>query len=107
MAYLVRLFSQVESRPCRFCLSLQDDSVFSDFDVDDEGHAFLRRISFDGYGCCSGEFKKMDLDDSRVLIGSVERGAVQDPKIEVVLRTYFEENADVIWKDALASHELL
>jgi hypothetical protein len=49
----------------------------------------------------------MDLADSRRLIESVERGAVQDPKIEVVLRTYFKENADVIWEDALASHELL
>ena len=107
MAYLVRVFPQVESRPCRFCLSLQEDSVFADFDVDEEGHAFLRRISFDGYGCCSGEFKKMALADSRVLIESVGRGAVQDPKIEVVLRTYFEENADVIWEDALANHELL
>jgi len=97
----------MDSRPCRFCLSLQDDSVFADFDVDEEGHAFLRRISFDGYGCCSGDFKKMAHADSRVLIESVERGSVQDPKIEVVLRTYFEENAGVIWEDALASHELL
>jgi hypothetical protein len=107
MAILVRVFPKMDSRPCRFCLSLQDDSVFADFDVDEEGHAFLQRISFDGYGCCSGEFKKMALDDSRVLIESVERGAVHDPKIEVVLRTYFKENADVIWSDALADHELL
>lgn len=107
MAILVRVFPKMESRPCRFCLSLQEDSVFADFDVDEEGHAFLRRISFDGYGCCSGEFKKMALDDSRLLIDLVERGAVQDPQIEIVLRTYFEENADVIWEDALASHELL
>lgn len=107
MPILVQVFQQVPSRPCRFCLSLQDDSVFADFDVDEKGRAFLRRISFDGYGCCYGEFRKMTLDDSRFLIDSVERGAVQDPKIEVVLRTYFEENADVIWSDALATHELL
>ena len=107
MAILVRVSPKVESRPCRFCLSLQDDSVFADFDVDEEGHAFLRRISFDGYGCCSGEFKKMPLADSRILIESVERGVVEDPKIEVVLRTYLEENAGAIWEDALASHELL
>ncbi len=107
MPILVRVFQQVPSRPCRFCLSLQNDSVFADFDVDEEGHAFLRRISFDGYGCCSGEFKKMALGDSRILIDSVARGVVQDPQIEIVLRTYFEENADVIWSDALASHDLL
>jgi hypothetical protein len=103
----IRIQNYPAFRECRFCLSLQEDSVFADFDVDEEGHAFLRRISFDGYGCCSGEFKKMAPHDSRVLIDSVERGAVQDPQIEVVLRTYFEENAGVIWSDALASHDLL
>ena len=107
MPILVREFPQMPTRPCRFCLSLQDDSVFADFDVDEEGRAFLRRISFDGYGCCTGEFRKMRLEDSRILIESVDRVAVDDPRIEVVLRTYFEENADVIWSDALASHELL
>lgn len=107
MAILVRVFPKVESRPCRFCLSLQDDSVFADFDVDEGGQVFLLRISFDGYGCCSGDFRKMNFDDSRLLIDSVERSVVQDPKIEVVLRTYFEENAGVIWNDALATHELL
>jgi hypothetical protein len=103
----IRIQNYPPFRECRFCLSLQDDSVFADFDLDEEGRAFLRRISFDGYGCCYGEFKKMALDDSRVLVDSVERDAVQDPKIEVVLRTYFEQNADVIWSDALATHELL
>ena len=107
MPILARVFQQVPSRPCRFCLSLQDDGVFADFDVDEKGHVFLRRISFDGYGCCSGEFKKMALGDSRILIDSVARGAVQDPRIEIVLRTYFEDNAAVIWSDALASHDLL
>jgi hypothetical protein len=107
MAISVRVFPTMEARPCRFCLSLQDDSVFADFDVDEDGHAFLRRISFDGYGCCSGEFKKMALDDSRFLIASVESDAVEDPKIEIVLRTYLEENAGAIWEDALTTHDLL
>ena len=107
MPISIDVYPKMDSRPCRFCLCLQEGSVFADFDVDEEGHAFLLRIFFDGYGCCSGEFKKMALAESRVLIESVERGAIQDPKIEVVLRTYFEENADVIWSDALATHELL
>ena len=81
--------------------------MFADFDVDDEDRVVLQRISFDGYGCCDGEFKKMSLDDSRMLIDAVERGGVAGPKIEVVLRTYFENNVDVIWSDALATHGLL
>jgi hypothetical protein len=97
------------TRLCRFCLSLQGDSVFADFDVDADGHAFLRRISFDGFGCCdgSGIFRKMRMDDSQMLIDAVERRAVENPAVETALRTYFHENRDVIWSDALASHELI
>ena len=97
------------TRPCRFCLGLQDDSVFADFDVDDEGRVRLLRISFDGYGCCSaaGGFKKMSPEDSRLFVGAVDRGDVGDRKIEAALRTYFRENSEAIWSDALTDHELL
>jgi len=107
MPILVDIYPTMPSRPCRFCLSLQGGGVFADFDVDDEGHAFLQRISFDGYGCCRGEFKKMCIDDSRILVSAVGRGATGGPRIEALLRTYFQENADVIWRDALITHELL
>ena len=95
------------TRPCRFCLSLQGDSVFADFDVDAEGRAFLRRISFDGYGCCNGDFPKMSYEDSHVLLKAVQSGALNDPTIDALLRGYFGRNAATIWSDALASHELL
>jgi len=83
--------------------------VFADFDVDDVGHAFLRRISFDGFGCCdgSGAFRRMRKDDSRVLIEAAECRAVETPAVEAALRTYFRENLDVIWRDALACHDLI
>ena len=107
MPILVRAAPTMPTRPCRFCLSLQEDSVFADFDIDEQGCAFLRRISFDGYGCCAGEFKKMSFDDSHTLITAVEQGAVQDPGIEMLLRTYLQGNIHIIWDDALATHELL
>ena len=49
----------------------------------------------------------MNSDDSRLLLEAVERGAVEDSKAVIALRTYFGQNTDVIWTDALASHELL
>jgi hypothetical protein len=107
MSVSAQIFPVMPTRPCRFCLSLQDGSVFADFDVDAETRAFLRRISFDGYGCCSGDFKKMNSEDSRLLIEAVESGSVEDPKIETLLRRHFSENAGSIWSDALASHDLL
>jgi hypothetical protein len=94
-------------RACRFCLSLQEGSVFADFDVDEESRVFLRRISFDGYGCCTAEFKKMSADDSRVLLDSIDRDAAENARVGDLLRSYFRENSEAIWSDALTDHELL
>ncbi len=94
-------------RKCVFCLSLQGGSVFADFDLDSERNVFLRRISFDGYGCCNGDFKKMTAGNSRLLIDAVDRDIFTDPSIEELLRSYFSDHADAIGTDALADHELV
>ena len=81
--------------------------MFADFEIDEAGCVFLRRISFDGYGCCNGDFKKMGIDESLLLIDSVAQNSVGDPEIQSLLSHYFEANADMIWRDALTSHGLL
>lgn len=82
--------------------------MFADFDLDGAGQLFLRRISFDGYGCCRDvAFTKMNLDDSSLLMQAVERDAVDQPQVDAALRTYFRENSGIIWSDALASYDLL
>ncbi len=43
------------TRPCQYCLAMQNDSVFADFGVDEKGCLYLLRISYDGYGCCEPE----------------------------------------------------
>ena len=97
------------SRPSRYCLGLQDDSVFADFDVNDDGGVFLVPISFDGYGCCntSGKASAMSLDTSKALIRLVEADDVASGELATLLSKYFRENDDVIWKDALEEHHLL
>ena len=97
------------TRPCRFCLGLQDGSVFADFDVDEEGRVCLLRISFDGYGCChAGDgFRKMSPESSRLLVAAVDSGAIEDEAVEAALRGFFRENSDRIWSEALTEHELL
>jgi hypothetical protein len=104
----VELYPTMPGRPCRFCLSLQGGSVFADFDVDPGGRAFLRRISFDGHGCCdaSAEIGRMSADDSATLIGMVERGGV-DARAAELLSTYFRQVCDVLWRDAFEDHDLL
>ena len=106
---LRRISAPTPTRPCRFSLGLQADSVFADFDVDSVDRVFLRRISFDGYGCCTAPdtIRRMSVDESRTLLESVCRDAIEDSKVEVILRSYFRENADVLWEDALSEHDLL
>src|SRR5687767_5342011 len=106
MTMSLRVSPPMPTRPCRFSLGLQDDTVFADFDVGDDGRVFLRRISFDGYGCCSAPetIRRMSVDHSRVLLDAVDRHALDDSRIEAMLRNYFSETADVLWSDALSTH---
>jgi hypothetical protein len=99
----------MDSRPCHFSLCLQGGSVFADFDVDDDAHVLLRRISFDGFGCCTPPetIRRMAIDHSRTLLEAVARRKIDDPKVELILRAYFRENAGILWSDALSTHELV
>lgn len=75
------------TRPCSFCLSLQDDSVFADFDIDNEGLVSLRRISFDCFGCCNIEspISKMNSEDSRTLLDAISASNIDAEKVGVAL----------------------
>lgn len=97
------------ARPCSFCLCLQGGSVFADFDADGAGIVWLRRISFDGYGCCDAgsSVTRMSAADSRLLLQAVCESDFSSARIEEALRSYFRENRKVIWCDALAAHDLL
>jgi len=109
MSIVVETFPVMPTRPCSFCLSLQGGSVFADFDTDDTDNISLRRISFDGYGCCKvGEsITRMSSGDSSLLLNAIARGELGSAQVEETLRRYFRANKDVIWSDALAEHGLL
>lgn len=97
------------TRPCSFCLCLQGGSVFADFDTDDADIISLRRISFDGFGCCQtgDSITRMSSSDSRLLLDAIARVELGSVQVEETLRRYFRENKDVIWNDALTEHDLL
>lgn len=85
---------------------LTGDSVFADFDVDPEGRVFAARISFDGYGCCTARFKRMSLSDSEAMLAMVRQNSF-DERAATILRAYFRNNRDVLWREALTYHDLL
>jgi hypothetical protein len=109
MSMDVETFPAMPTRPCSFCLSFRGGSVFADFDTDDTDVISLRRISFDGYGCCEAaeSVTRMSPGDSRLLLDAIAGSDLGSPEVEETLRRYFRENKEVIWGDALAEHDLL
>jgi hypothetical protein len=108
MSIAVQTYPVMPTRPCSFCLCFQGGSVFADFDKDDAGIVSLRRISFDGYGCCEPEsITRMSSADSRLLLDAITRGELETNQVEEVFRRYFRASKDVIWSDALARNDLL
>ncbi|MEQ4617117.1 MAG: hypothetical protein ABN482_03620 [Corticimicrobacter sp.] len=99
------------SRPCQYCLCLQDGAVFADFNTSAEGGLYLVRISFDGYGCCypdpAHDVSRMSLRQSRHLIDGIVRDALDTPVVIAILSGYFDENRAVLWSDALERHGLV
>jgi len=109
MAIEARLAEVMSTRPCAFRLALQDDSVFADFDVDDNSQIYAVRISFDGYGCCrtTDAIGKMTSAHSFQLLDMVHQDELDIERLDEILRQYFEENKHIIWANALEDHGLL
>jgi hypothetical protein len=108
---LIRVYEPMVTRPCKYCLSLQDDAVFADFDLSKSGCIFLVRISFDGYGCCYPDTKigitEMSEAESSLFIESVEASNIYRPELSKVLSSYFFKNRESLWKQAFVAHGLI
>lgn len=105
----IRKFEPMPTRPCKYCLALQEDSVFADFEVSSAGSIYLVRISFDGYGCCEpkASIGKMDFLSSEKLIACIESNRLQSTEAREALSNYFRVNKSFLWEEALIDHELI
>lgn len=105
----IRKFEPMPARPCKYCLALQDDSVFADLEIDDAGCIYLVRISFDGFGCCEPEegIGKIDAMNSKYIVTAIKSGNLKAPNVTEMLRSYFHANKSYLWEDALLEHKLL
>lgn len=107
----IRSFAPMPSRPCHYCLALQDDSVFADFNVDENGCLYLVRISYDGYGCnnldTNVKVTKIKKENSARLIMQLEADEIESSAATEIIKEYFKENSELLWEDALKEHELI
>lgn len=97
------------SRPAAYYLGCLDSSVFIDFNLKKDQSVYLRRISFDGYGCCNlpPEVAPMSKGDSTLFMEAMKQKELdQDLITPLVLRT-LTINKNLIWEDALKKYELL
>ncbi|WP_415844734.1 hypothetical protein ACMYUJ_17735 [Stutzerimonas zhaodongensis] len=105
----VRKFEPMSTRPCKYCLALQDYAVFADFQINENGNLYLVRISYDGYGCCEPENKIMGIEikNTNQLISAIESNNLKTQTVTAVLRGCFRAHKDVLWEDALLEHKLI
>ena len=105
----IRACEPAPTRPCRICLSLQDDAVFADFSIGKGGGLHLVRISFDGYGCCEPGVPLPELDpwSSALLLAAGKRDDCSSPELSRALSSYFLNNKTLLWQDALLAYDLM
>ncbi len=105
----LRRCEPIPTRPCKYSLALQDDSVFVDFDITWAGAVYLVRISYDGYGCCvpGNQAGKMDKMSSLYLIAAIVGNNLDSPRVTEILHSYFRANKIALWEDALLEHGLI
>lgn len=97
------------TRPAHYYLGYYDGSVYLDFNNVAEGHILLKRISFDGYGCCHLSDKAVPVDhaDSQDFKAMLRSGILDQPRLRTIVKKTIWDNRALIWNDALAEYDLL
>jgi hypothetical protein len=101
--------SMPESRKADFYLGCLNGSVFLDFNQSRENLISLRRISFDGYGCCNLEPTTNHLNhkSSRKFIELVSKDNLNQEELTILVKEIITLNMDNIWVDALEEYGLI
>ncbi|MDR2904959.1 MAG: hypothetical protein LBU73_03290 [Helicobacteraceae bacterium] len=98
-----------KSREANFYLGCRDGSVYLDFNYTIDKRINLRRISFDGYGCCDidANAKCLDYQLSKDFIEEIDKDNLDQEKIKKIVLELIRLNKDSIWTDALEEYNLI
>ena len=98
-----------ESRKADFYLGCLDGSVFLDFNYTTTKLIYLRRISFDGFGCCNIDNNMQCLDDksSKDFVHEIGKDNLNQERITKIILELIELNKNNIWTDALEKYNLI
>lgn len=98
-----------KTRKADYHLGCLNGSVFIDFNNYKSNYICLKRISFDGYGCCNiGEeviaINEINSLDFKSMIFS---NNIDQSKLSSIIKDTVKENKDLIWEDALLEYGFL
>lgn len=101
--------SMPNSRTAKYHLGCKGGAVFIDLDINDEKLICLKRISFDGYGCCElqSEVVPMNESDSRCFKNLMNTKIYNQVKLSQIITRTILNNKGFIWEDALKEYGLL
>ncbi|MCE7992526.1 MAG: hypothetical protein HEP71_11115 [Roseivirga sp.] len=96
-----------ETRKAGFYLGCLNSSVYIDFDLVKGNRISLKRISFDGYGCCElANPKALENEDSRRFIEEINKELLNQYEIEKLIKKAIQLNEANIWAEALEEYKL-
>lgn len=98
-----------DTRIADYYLGCLDGSVFIDINSDANNQIYLKRISFDGYGCCNLKEieNKLNQTDSELFRNEMSKSELNQDNLENLILKLIELNRAQIWLDALKEYELI
>lgn len=105
---LFYITSMPESRLADYYLAYHDGCVFLDFNNHDNDRICLKRISFDGYGCCElgDQANPLDYNDSQIFKTLYKTNLKDQNLLLKIIKKSIAHNRQEIWTDALEEYNL-
>ncbi len=97
-----------DTRIADYYLGCLDGCVFIDFNLTKDRCISLRRISFDGYGCCNLDdyTVPMTKEESQLFIDIYKKGELNQEIMTMLVTKTININKDHIWQNALKEYGL-
>jgi hypothetical protein len=97
------------SRQADYYLGCLDGCVFIDFNLTSNKLISLRRISFDGYGCCNltDNANSLDFEKSSSFVAELTKKELDQDKLTPLIKEIIKINKEYIWTDALERYNLI
>ena len=97
------------SRTADYQFSCLGGCVFVDFNQGKDQRIYLKRTSFDGFGCCNLEdpVRALHRQDSELFLYIANQRPLHQKALTLLTRMSIGLNKDQIWSDAIEQYNLL